>query len=95
MNLAGESRVALTTGNNRWKQGLDVVVEGNAVRVGDEAMLRELADRWRSKYHGDWDYAVSDGMFHHDGGSAVVFEVAPTKVLAFSKSPFAQTRFRP
>jgi hypothetical protein len=34
-------------------------------------------------------------MFRHgDGGSAVVFEVAPTKVLAFAKGPFAQTRFR-
>jgi hypothetical protein len=29
-----------------------------------------------------------------DGGSAVVFEVAPTKVLAFAKGRFAQTRYR-
>ena len=34
-------------------------------------------------------------MFHHDdGGSAAVFEVAPTKVLAFAKGRFAQTRYR-
>ncbi|HVE45284.1 MAG TPA: pyridoxamine 5'-phosphate oxidase family protein [Acidimicrobiales bacterium] len=95
VNLAGEPRVVLTTGSNRWNQGLDVVVEGDAARVSDETKLRALADLWRSKYQGGWDFAVKDGMFHHqDGGSAVVFEVAPTKVLAFAKGHFAQTRYR-
>jgi general stress protein 26 len=95
VNLARNPHVALTTGSNRWKEGLDLVVEGNAVLVTDDSRLRTLADLWRGKYHGDWDFAVEDGMFRHgDGGSAVVFEVAPTKVLAFAKGPFAQTRFR-
>ena len=63
----------LTTGCNRWKEGIDVVVEGDAVRVTDDSKLRTLADLWRHKYHGDWDFAVEDGMFvHEDGGSAVV-----------------------
>jgi len=61
-NLAGEPRVALTTGTNQWKQGLDVVVEGEARRVTDEQRLRALADRWRTKYHGDWDFGVEDQM---------------------------------
>jgi hypothetical protein len=61
----------------------------------DDARLRKLADLWRTKYRGDWDFAVEDGMFHHeDGGSALVFKVAPTKVLAFAKGEFAQTRYR-
>ena len=95
VNVAGNPRVVLTTGCNQWKQGLDVVVEGVAAQVADDSRLRELADLWRSKYQGDWDFAVKDGMFHHDdGGSAVVFEVAPTKVLAFAKGQFAQTRYR-
>jgi hypothetical protein len=95
VNIARNPRVALTTGRNLWKEGLDVVVEGTAVRVSEEGRLRVLADLWRSKYAGDWDFSVKDGMFHHeDGGSAVVFEVTPQKVLAFAKGPFAQTRFR-
>ena len=95
MNLARNPRVALTTGTNRWKEGLDLVVEGSAVPVTDDARLRTLADLWRSKYRGDWDFTVEHGAFHHeDGGSAVVFEVAPTKVLAFAKGRFAQTRYR-
>lgn len=93
-NIARNPRVAVTTGCNLWKQGLDVVVEGTAVRVADEARLRALAGLWRTKYDGDWDYAVEDGLFHHDGGSALVFEVDPVKVLAFSKGNFAQTRYR-
>jgi hypothetical protein len=95
VNIAGNPRVALTTGCNHWKEGLDVVVEGTAVRVTDESRLGVLADLWRSKYHGDWDFGVDDGLFHHDdGGSAVVFGVDPVKVLAFAKGVFAQTRYR-
>ena len=95
VNLARNPHVALTTGSNRWKEGLDVVVEGDAVRVTADSRLRALADLWREKYHGDWDFAVEHGVFRHgDGGSAVVFEVAPTKVLAFAKGRFAQTRYR-
>ena len=95
VNLARNPQVALTTGTNRWKEGLDVVVEGAAVQVSDEFRLRTLADLWRDKYSGDWDFAVEDGMFSHgDGGSAAVFAIAPAKVLAFAKGRFAQTRYR-
>jgi general stress protein 26 len=94
VNLARNANCVLTTGNNTWKSGLDVVVEGTAVRVTDEKLLVHLAESWRSKYHGDWDFKVRDGMFRHDGGDALVFAVAPTKVLSFAKGDFAQTRFR-
>jgi hypothetical protein len=95
VNLARNPHVALTAGTNRWKEGLDLVVEGTAVQVTDDARLRTLADLWRAKYHGDWNFRVASGLFHHeDGGSAVVFEVAPAKVLAFAKGMFAQTRYR-
>jgi len=95
VNISRNPRVALTTGCNRWKEGLDLVVEGTAVRITDESTLRALADLWRSKYHGDWDFTVEGGLFHHeDGGSAVVFGVTPMKVLAFAKGAFAQTRYR-
>jgi general stress protein 26 len=95
VNIARNPHVALTTGTNRWKEGLDLVVEGSAVQVTQKSRLQTLADLWRSKYHGDWDFDVDQKMFRSDdGGSAVVFEVAPTKVLAFAKGRFAQTRYR-
>src|SRR5207245_9829425 len=93
-NRARTANCAPTSGNNAWKSGLDVVVEGTAVRVTDETLLVHLAESWRSKYHGDWDFEVRDGMFRHDGGDAFVFAVAPTKVLSFAKGEFAQTRLR-
>ncbi len=94
VNLDRNSHCALTTGNNAWKAGLDVVIEGEARRVTDEARLRRLADAWESKYHGDWHYDVADGAFQGEAGEALVFEVVPTKVLAFAKGDFAQTRYR-
>ena len=66
---------------------------GTAVHVTDESGLRDLADLWRTNYHGDWDFTVEDWMFHQGGGSSVVFEVAPTKVLAVAKGVSAQTRY--
>ena len=95
VNLAANPQVVLTTGCNTWDRGLDVVVEGTAERVTDDALLRRLAAAWAGKWDGRWRYEASDGAFHHpDGGTALVFEVAPTKVLAFGKGEFSHTRHR-
>ncbi|MFF0308672.1 pyridoxamine 5'-phosphate oxidase family protein [Streptosporangium sp. NPDC004379] len=92
-NLEHEPRCVLTTGTDRLRSGLDVVVEGTAVRVTDEGLLGRLAERWKSKL--DWDYAVADGAFRGgDGRRALVFGVTPAKVLAFGKAPYSQTRYR-
>ena len=94
-NLEHNDRVAITTGNNTWAKGLDVVVEGQAVRITDDAQLRPLADALEAKYGSVWHFDVYDGMFRHsDGGGAAVFRVEPTKVLAFAKDPHGQTTFR-
>jgi nitroimidazol reductase NimA-like FMN-containing flavoprotein (pyridoxamine 5'-phosphate oxidase superfamily) len=94
LNLRANDQCALTTGDNCWNAGLDVVVEGRAERVTDDASLHTLAAMWTSKYGGDWRYDVHDGAFHHEAGAAHVFEVRPRKVLAFAKGDFAQTPFR-
>jgi nitroimidazol reductase NimA-like FMN-containing flavoprotein (pyridoxamine 5'-phosphate oxidase superfamily) len=95
VNLAGNPQVTVTTGCNRWDEGLDVVVEGDAVRVTDEARLRRLAEAWAEKWDGQWQFEVRDGAFHHDGGGeALVYAVMPRKVLAFGKGRFSHTRHR-
>jgi hypothetical protein len=94
VNLARNRDCVLTTGENAWKSGLDVVIEGVARRVTDDGLLRALANAWESKYQGDWHFDVANGAFHHEGGEALVFEVVPTKILAFAKGDFAQTRYR-
>jgi general stress protein 26 len=92
-NLARDPRCALTTGTNRLRSGLDVVVEGTAVRVTDRPRLLRLAELWRSEL--DWHFEICDGAFRDPGGrEGLVFRLAPAKVLAFGKAPFTQTRFR-
>jgi general stress protein 26 len=93
-NLAGNPRVALTTGANDWQSGLDVVVEGEAARVTDAQQLDRLAAAWAQKWDGRWQYEVSQDGFRHDVGTALVFAVRPAKVLAFTKGGFSHTRHR-
>jgi general stress protein 26 len=93
-NLEHNSQVALTTGNNRWARGLDVVVEGVAVRVTDRQALQRLADAYETKYGSEWHFEVGDGVFATGEDAAAVFRIEPRKVLAFSKEPHAQTTYR-
>ena len=92
VNLQSSPHVILTTGCNQWERGLDVVVEGDAVQVTDDQMLERLADAWKTKWDGRWEYEARDGSFHHGNGAALVFSVTPTKILAFAKGTFSQTR---
>jgi hypothetical protein len=87
--------VALTTGVNTWADGLDIVVEGAAVRVTDADALHALAAAYLAKYGEDWRFDVGDGVFTHgDGGAAGVFRIDPGKVIAFAKAPHGQTTYR-
>jgi general stress protein 26 len=95
VNLEQQQHVAVTTGCNGWRSGLDVVVEGEAERVTDRRRLERLADAWATKWDGSWRFAVDDEGFRNElGGLALVFGVRPTKVLAFAKGTFGHTRYR-
>jgi general stress protein 26 len=96
-NLRVHPHVVLTTGCNRWDQGLDVVVEGDAVRVTDDAVLSRIAGAFTTKWDGRWKFTARDGCFRGlDGsGEAMVFSVTPAKVFAHSKGdPFGATRHK-
>ena len=94
-NLARNPHCILTTGCNTFAEGLDLVVEGDAKRVRDDARLQRVADVYEAKYGREWHYEVRAGAFHHEPGEAWVFEVAPTTVFGFGKGATAsQTRWR-
>ena len=78
-NLQKNPRCILTTGNNRLDDGLDVVVEGEAVRVRDDAKLRVLAEAWETKYGSDWQATGTEESPAH------VFEVEPERAFGFRK----------
>ena len=93
-NMARSPLCALIAGSDA-PDGLDVVIEGEAVRVTDEARLRRLADAWVAKYGEDWRFDVRDGAFSHAGGTALVFEIAAATAFAFGKGDvYSQTRWR-
>jgi general stress protein 26 len=99
-NLAANPNVVLTTGCNHWDEGLDVVVEGQAVRVTDPPTLERLAAAWAERWDGRWTYAVVEDGFAHgavdeagDHGPVHVYAVRAAKTLAFAKEPFSQTRY--
>jgi len=93
-NLEHNARVALSTGNNTWAEGLDVVVEGTAVRITDNDALQRLADAYEAKYGSVWHFDVGDGVFGTGDHAAAVFRIEPDKVIAFAKAPHAQTTYR-
>jgi general stress protein 26 len=93
-NLRGNPNVVVMTGTNEWA-GLDVVVEGAAVRVTEDDALRQLAAAWEAKYGDEWHFDVADGAFHHGAGEAYVFAVAPIKAYAYDRDePGGATRYR-
>ena len=92
-NLEHHQQVALITGTNSWAQGIDVVVEGTAIRVSDKATLQRLADGIEAKYGSVWHFDVGDGVFGQGEHAALVFRVEPSKAFAFAKQPHGQTSF--
>ena len=101
-NLRGNPHVILTTGGNTWKEALEVVIEGEAVRVTDQETLERVAAVWGTKWDGGvWTYQVHDGHFRlyaEDGqrvlaASNLVFSVKPRKAFAFVIGR-SQTRYQ-
>jgi hypothetical protein len=95
VNLDANPHCVFTTGCNRF-DGTDIVVEGEAVRVTDEARLRRLAAAYAAKYPAIFDFDVRGGAFHSDdGGRALVFEIRTRRAFGFGKGEtFSQTRWR-
>jgi hypothetical protein len=83
----------MATGCNHLDDGLDVVVEGEAVQITDAARLAVLSAAWEAKYGSDWHLAGSVDA------PDLVFELAPVTAFGFRKGFGAggsgcQTRWR-
>lgn len=94
-NLAANPRCVLTTGDSALDRGLDLVVEGSARLVGDEAELRRVAEAFVAKYGEEWRYEVRDGAFRNRlDQRALVYRLRPSVAFGFRKGDYAQTRWR-
>ena len=77
-NLAERVWVTITTGHNTLSDGLDLVVEGEAVVLNDGAGVRRVADAYAAKYGEGWRIAGADGV--------VTFQVTPpTTAFGFGR----------
>src|SRR5262245_38077708 len=84
-NIARNPTIAVATGCNVLGNGTDVVLEGEAVMIRDEALLRLIAGAYLTKYGHDWKFGVRDQAFYIDRGS--VREADPSRVLVFAIKP--------
>lgn len=94
-NLAHDARCVITTGSG----ALDLVVEGEAAIVRDEARLERVAGAYAAKY--DWLVTVREGAFYGEGAPTAgpppydVYEMKPAVVLAFgTDESFSAIRWR-
>ena len=102
-NLMQNQNCILTTGCNKRHEGLDIVMEGEAVRVTEGALLQRVADAYEAKYGNEWRFTVRDGTFYHvsestqdeDADGGLVYEVNPSKAFGFGRGDeYSQTRWR-
>jgi hypothetical protein len=94
-NLARSPRCVITVGS----PALDLVVEGEAATVRNEAELRRVAGVYASKY--GWHVTVRDGAFYGEGAPTAgpppydVYEVTPTMAFGLgTDESFGATRWR-
>lgn len=94
-NLDGNAHCTITTGRNVLnEEGLDVVIEGDAVQVRDKSTLQRISDTYLSKYGEDWHF-VSETQEGSSPGEIRVYEVTPATAFGFGKgATFSQTVWR-
>jgi Pyridoxamine 5'-phosphate oxidase len=96
-NMRANPHVVMIAGPNQWNSGLDVVVEGEAVHVTDDAVLGRVAGAFAAKWDGRWQFTARGGAFRGPDGSgeAMAISVTPVTVRAHAKGdPFGQTAHR-
>lgn len=94
LNLARNRHCLITTGCNTLN-GLDVVLEGEAAVVSDEATLQRLAAAYAAKYGPPFQFTAREGGLFNGEGMAQLYKLTPAKGFGFGKGDtFSQTRWR-
>lgn len=95
-NLQANAKCVVTTGANALNEGLDVVVEGDAVQVTDNEKLQGVASAYAAKYEDPiWHFKATEGGFGDENDVAPVYEVTPKTAFGFARgATFSQTRWR-
>jgi nitroimidazol reductase NimA-like FMN-containing flavoprotein (pyridoxamine 5'-phosphate oxidase superfamily) len=82
-NLSRDARCVLAAG----LRSLDLVIEGEAVKVTDDARLNAVAKAYADMH--EWPVEIRDGAFHGEGAPTAgpppynVYAIIPTKAFGF------------
>jgi hypothetical protein len=91
-NLARNPHCVITLGD----ADLDLVVDGKATRVHDEAGLRQVADAFAAKY--GWEFAIRNGKVHDNSlpGSPEYgfYRITPIRAFGYGADGLTATRWR-
>ena len=89
-NLAANPQCAITVS----RLAIDIVVEGAAAIVRDDATLQRVADVYTPKY--DWPLTVRDGgLYGENGDGGPVYALTPRVAFGFGDAvDFTATRWR-
>ncbi|GAA3929476.1 pyridoxamine 5'-phosphate oxidase family protein [Actinomadura viridis] len=91
-NLATNPGCVITAGNDV----LDLVIEGDAVRVRDDDGLRRIAGAFKAKF--GWEFALRDGGAYDDGlpGSPEYgfYRITPQRAFGYGPDGLTATRWR-
>lgn len=95
LNLARNPACAVTVGQSDFWSGLDIVLEGEVIRVTDPTTLQSLNGEFRRKYNDFFGFSADDGIFRNGaGGVALVYRVAARKGFGFARGEaFSQIRW--
>jgi nitroimidazol reductase NimA-like FMN-containing flavoprotein (pyridoxamine 5'-phosphate oxidase superfamily) len=96
-NIARNPRCVVAIAAN----GVDIVAEGDAVKVTDEAKVRRLADAFGASA-GGWHPTVKNGAFWHEYSAPSagpppwdLYEITPETVFGLATAePYGATRFK-
>lgn len=96
-NIARDPRCVITIA----ARGIDIVAEGEAVKVTDEAKVQRLADAFGATA-GGWHPTVKDGAFWHEYSAPSagpppwdLYEITPTTKFGLATAePYGATRWK-
>ena len=82
---AGNRNVIVTAGDSGW-DGMDVILEGEAIEAHDPGRLAAIVDAFRTKYDDWFQFRLEDGRFIAPGsiGTVLVYDVRARKAFGFT-----------
>jgi hypothetical protein len=93
-NLAQNSQCIIMTGRNTFSEGLDFVVEGEALPMREKSSLGRVAEKFEAKYESPFRFTAGDSALYSEGREVLTYRVTPKKAFGYGRGErFSATRW--